>query len=66
MLLRRRFTQRAYTVREVGPRQAGPVLKRYVRVATATRPYFQAAVDSPEADFVAEARHHPVFELTPA
>jgi deazaflavin-dependent oxidoreductase (nitroreductase family) len=64
--LRRRFDTRAYTVREVvSPEEAGPVLKRYVRVATATRPYFQATKDAPVQDFIAEAERHPVFELTP-
>ena len=41
------------------------MLKRYVGIATATRPCFQADKDSPVEDFVAEADHHPVFELTP-
>jgi hypothetical protein len=50
-------------VREVPAGEAGPVLKRYVGVATATRPYFQADNDSPVEDFVAEADRHPVFEL---
>jgi deazaflavin-dependent oxidoreductase (nitroreductase family) len=64
--LRRRGDTRAYTVREVtSPQEAGPVLKRYVAVASATRPYFQAAKDSPVDDFVAEADRHPVFELIP-
>jgi hypothetical protein len=63
--LRRRLDTREYTVREVSTQEAGPVLKRYVRIATATRPYFQATKDSPVEDFVAEADRHPVFELTP-
>jgi deazaflavin-dependent oxidoreductase (nitroreductase family) len=63
--LRRRLQVRAYAVREVAPQEAGPVLKRYVRIATATRPYFQATKDAPVEDFVAEADRHPVFELTP-
>jgi deazaflavin-dependent oxidoreductase (nitroreductase family) len=63
--LRRRFDTREYTVREVSTQEAGPVLKRYVGIATATRPYFQATKDSPVEDFVAEADRHPVFELTP-
>lgn len=63
--LRRRRDVRDYTVREVTAEEAGPVLKRYVQVATATRPYFQATKESPVADFIAEAPQHPVFELTP-
>ena len=57
--------RRDYAVREVGPSEAGPVLKRYVGVATKTRPCFQAGEDSPVEDFVAEAERHPVFELVP-
>jgi len=63
--LRRRRDQREYAVREVSPQEAGPVLKRYVRIATATRPYFQATKDAPVEAFIAEANRHPVFELTP-
>jgi deazaflavin-dependent oxidoreductase (nitroreductase family) len=63
-LTRRRDT-RDYAIREAAPEEAGPVLKRYVRIAPATRRYFQATMDSPVEDFVAEAGRHPVFELTP-
>jgi deazaflavin-dependent oxidoreductase (nitroreductase family) len=63
--LARRGDRRDYAVREVPAAEAGPVLKRYVAVATATRPYFGADKDSPVEDFVAEADRHPVFELLP-
>lgn len=63
--LGRRGGRRDYAVREVGAGEAGPVLKRYVAVATATRPYFAADKDAPVEDFVAEADRHPVFELLP-
>lgn len=63
VLLSRGRTTRIYQVREVAPVEAGPVLKRYVRIASATRPYFAASVDSPVAAFVAEAHRHPVFAL---
>jgi deazaflavin-dependent oxidoreductase (nitroreductase family) len=55
-----------YVVGEVDAAEAGPVLKRYVEVATATRPYFQATRHSPVETFVAEAAGHPVFELIPS
>jgi len=64
-LTRRRDT-RDYTIREVPPDEAGPVLKRYVRIAPSARPYFQATTDSAVEDFIAEADRHPVFELIPA
>jgi deazaflavin-dependent oxidoreductase (nitroreductase family) len=63
--LSRRGQRRSHAVREVPAKEAGPVLKRYVGVATATRPYFQADKDAPVEDFVAEADRHPVFELLP-
>jgi deazaflavin-dependent oxidoreductase (nitroreductase family) len=63
--LGRRRDTHAYTIREVAPDEAGPVLKQYVRIAWSTRPYFQATKHSPVEDFVAEANRHPVFELTP-
>jgi deazaflavin-dependent oxidoreductase (nitroreductase family) len=54
---------RQYAAREVPADEAGPVLKRYVAVATKTRGYFKSTHDSPVEDFVAEADAHPVFEL---
>jgi len=56
---------RDYTIRELSPAEAGPILKRYIAIARATRPYFQASKDSSVGDFIAEAHRHPVFELTP-
>lgn len=64
-LTRRRDT-RDYTIREIPPEEAGPILKRYISIAPATRPYFQANKNSPVKDFGAEADRHPVFELMPA
>jgi deazaflavin-dependent oxidoreductase (nitroreductase family) len=63
--LGRRGDRRDYAVREVAAGEAGPVLKRYVAVATATRPYFGADKDAPVEAFEAEADRHPVFELLP-
>jgi deazaflavin-dependent oxidoreductase (nitroreductase family) len=53
------------TIREVDAAEAGPVLKQYVSVASATRPYFRADRSAPISEFIAEAHLHPVFELTP-
>ena len=41
------------------------MLKKYVKIASATRPYFAATKDSPVEAFTAEADRHPVFELIP-
>jgi deazaflavin-dependent oxidoreductase (nitroreductase family) len=48
-----RGDRRDYAVREVSGQEAGPVLQRYVAIAAATRPYFQASKDDPVEDFVA-------------
>ena len=56
-------TRQEYATREVSADEAGPVLKRYVAIATKTRAQFTATHDSPAGDFVAEADRHPVFEL---
>jgi surface antigen len=56
-------TTRDYATREASADEAGPVLKRYVAVATKTRAHFKARPDAPVEDFIAEADRHPVFEL---
>ena len=61
----RRGHVRHYAIRELAADEAGPVLKDYLKVATATRPYFESTKGSPVAEFIAEASRHPVFELTP-
>ncbi len=63
--LSRRFATTRYAVREVGPDEAGPVLKEYVSVARVPRPYFVATVDDPPEAFAREAAGHPVMELVP-
>ena len=63
--LTRRLTTNRFTVREVGPQEAGPVLKEYVTVASVPRPYFDATVDDPAEAFAREAERHPVMELVP-
>jgi deazaflavin-dependent oxidoreductase (nitroreductase family) len=61
--LTRRRDAREYAIREVAAEEAGPILKQYVRIATATRRYFLATKDSPVEEFITEADRHPVFEL---
>lgn len=61
--LRRRSEDREWEVREVGPEEAGPILKDYLKLTGPPRAYFGAGPDSPVEDFVAEAPGHPVFEL---
>jgi deazaflavin-dependent oxidoreductase (nitroreductase family) len=63
--LSRRLDTRHYAIREASAVEAGPVLQRYVGVATAAREYFRADKNAPVEQFVAEASRHPVFELIP-
>ena len=63
--LRRGRDRHDYTLRQLPPAEAGSILQRYIRIAPAARPYFQASKDSPVAEFIAEADRHPVFELIP-
>ena len=57
--------QRTEVIRaeEVPPEVAGTVLKQYVGQVRITAPYFDARARDPVAEFVKEARQHPVFRL---
>ena len=61
-ITRRGYTRR-FGVREIPADEAAPVLKRYVTVAVAARPYFRSDRAAPVEKFAAEAAAHPVFEL---
>ena len=50
-----------HRVEEVGPDEAAPILREYLRTTPLVKPYFDAAPDAPVAAFVAEAAAHPVF-----
>jgi deazaflavin-dependent oxidoreductase (nitroreductase family) len=62
-LTRARKTERL-VVEEVGPEEAAPVLREYLRRTSIVKPYFDAAPDSPLDAFAAEAARHPVFRLS--
>jgi deazaflavin-dependent oxidoreductase (nitroreductase family) len=53
-------------VEEVSGERAVAVLRRYYELALVTRPFFDVTLDSPEADWLAEAPRHPVFRLVAA
>lgn len=50
-------------VEEVGPDQAAPVLRAYLRSTPVTRPYFVSKRNAPLERFAEEAHLHPVFRL---
>jgi deazaflavin-dependent oxidoreductase (nitroreductase family) len=62
--LRRGRHAGTYAIREAPAAEAGPILKEYIGIASATRPYFRADKAARVCEFVAEAHLHPVFELT--
>ena len=39
------------------------MLRRYYELGLVTRPFFDVDLSSPDADWLAEAPHHPVFLL---
>jgi deazaflavin-dependent oxidoreductase (nitroreductase family) len=62
--LQRGRTTQTLAAHEVSNDIAGPILKRYLRQAPITAPFFDAKAEDPPQDFVAEAERHPVFQLT--
>jgi deazaflavin-dependent oxidoreductase (nitroreductase family) len=62
-LTRARRTERVW-IEEVGPDEAAPVLREYVRGTPIVRPFFDAGPDAPLEAFAAEASRHPVSRLT--
>ena len=50
-------------IEELAPEDAVPVLRRYYELGRVTRPFFDVTLDSPDADWLAEAPCHPVFRL---
>ena len=61
--LRRGRGRESLVAEEVGPQEAGPILKRYVRQVRITAPFFDVGRTDPVESFVAEADRHPVFRL---
>ena len=61
-LTRARRTTR-HRIVELGPDEAAPVLRRYLRGTPIVKPYFAASRDAPLEAFAAEAADHPVFRL---
>ena len=60
----RRGHAQDYGIEELSPERSGSILKDYLKIAGATKTFFEATKASPVADFTAEASRHPVFELT--
>lgn len=52
-----------HRVEEVGPDEAAPVLRQYLRTTPIVKPYFAADPDAPVEAFAAEAHRHPVFRI---
>jgi deazaflavin-dependent oxidoreductase (nitroreductase family) len=63
VMLRRGRRSETVQIEQVGPAEAAPVLREYLRRVAITRPFFDADVDSPLEAFEAEASRHPVFRI---
>jgi deazaflavin-dependent oxidoreductase (nitroreductase family) len=61
-LTRARKTERVQ-VEEVGPEQAAPVLRAYLRSTPVTAPFFASKRNAPLEKFAEEAHRHPVFRV---
>ena len=61
-LTRARRTTR-HAIEEVGPEEAAPVLREYLRTTPIVKRFFDATRDSPLEAFAAEASRHPVFRV---
>jgi deazaflavin-dependent oxidoreductase (nitroreductase family) len=61
-LTRARKTTR-HAVEEVGPEEAAPVLREYLRTTPVVKRFFAVGRDAALEAFVAEAPRHPVFRV---
>lgn len=61
--LRRGRRTETFTVTEMDPEHAAPVLKTYLANVAIVRPVFGVRPDSSLEEFVTEAPRHPVFRL---
>ena len=52
-----------HAVEEVGPEEAAPVLREYLRTTPIVKRFFDVGRDSPLEAFAAEAPRHPVFRV---
>jgi deazaflavin-dependent oxidoreductase (nitroreductase family) len=52
-----------HPIEEVGPAEAAPILRDYLRSTPIVKAYFDADRDAPLEAFAAEADRHPVFRL---
>ncbi len=55
-----------HAIEEVGPDEAAPVLREYLRTTPIVKPFFDADADAPLEAFIAEASSHPVFRVLAA
>jgi hypothetical protein len=50
-------------IKELGPEESAPVLKKYLEQVLLVRPYFEVKSDAPVEEFTSEAPRHPVFRI---
>lgn len=64
--LSRRGRSERFSLVPIEAAEAGPILKRYLKLEPITKPYFNLSMDAPAEAFEALVATHPVFMLTPA
>jgi deazaflavin-dependent oxidoreductase (nitroreductase family) len=50
-------------LKELGPEESAPVLKKYLEQVPLVRPYFEVKPNAPTQEFISEAFRHPVFRI---
>ena len=63
--LSRRKLDEGFSILELSPQAAAPVLKKYLQQYPISGPYFGANLKSPLSAFIEDAQTRPVFELEP-
>ena len=52
-----------FSIQELSPQDAAPILMKYLREYPITKPYFDADLNSPRSAFVVDACTRPVFAI---
>lgn len=63
--LRRGSRVRTYDAVELDPDEAVPVIREYIRKVPITKSYWDVSEDAAHDDVREDAKHHPVFRLSP-
>ncbi|NWJ47910.1 MAG: nitroreductase family deazaflavin-dependent oxidoreductase [Chloroflexi bacterium] len=62
--LKRKGLTETVTITEIDGTERGEILKKYLKLASITQPYFNVSVDATLEAFEAEGKLHPVFSIS--